>query len=391
MNQKQKKIRYFILVFIFGLNFIFGQNYSRNVLWNKTENIPIPYATIKGLENYSISNENGVFEFQKTTSKITIQSFVYETLEIDYTFLKENDTIFMKPLTYELDEVVISKDGLYTKMLKTVLTDYALEPHKEKFFLRAIIRKNNELYKIVDFSGLIEKQALFDTKSKPMPKNNYKVQIENVRKVGIENKDVDFKLFSFNEFLTNIIRIAFNKDQFNIAYESTSDKDSKKITLEPKDADKIKTQGFYILNDDNTFKEANVIYNNKNAEFENLGKSKYRTVFSNWKSEFERNIQTDKYQLSKAILKGKTEVYEESESYIFNFSYVYYAEPIDNSTEVKNNVNLSKDMFELKGEYKLEYWKNIEILTLTNEMQEFINKVNTSGKNSDFKTKTNIN
>lgn len=391
MNQKQKKIRYFILVFIFGLNFIFGQNYSRNVLWNKTENIPIPYATIKGLENYSISNENGVFEFQKTTSKITIQSFVYETLEIDYTFLKENDTIFMKPLTYELDEVVISKDGLYTKMLKTVLTDYALEPHKEKFFLRAIIRKNNELYKIVDFSGLVEKQALFDTKSKPMPKNNYKVQIENVRKVGIENKDVDFKLFSFNEFLTNIIRIAFNKDQFNIAYESTSDKDSKKITLEPKDADKIKTQGFYILNDDNTFKEANVIYNNKNAEFENLGKSKYRTVFSNWKSEFERNIQTDKYQLSKAILKGKTEVYEESESYIFNFSYVYYAEPIDNSTEVKNNINLSKDMFELKGEYKLEYWKNIEILTLTNEMQEFINKVNTSGKNSDFKTKTNIN
>lgn len=391
MNQKQKKIRYFILVFIFGLNFIFGQNFSRNVLWNKTENIPIPYATIKGLENYSISNENGVFEFQKTTSKITIQSFVYETLEIDYTFLKENDTIFMKPLTYELDEVVISKDGLYTKMLKTVLTDYALEPHKEKFFLRAIIRKNNELYKIVDFSGLVEKQALFDTKSKPMPKNNYKVQIENVRKVGIENKDVDFKLFSFNEFLTNIIRIAFNKDQFNIAYESTSDKDSKKITLEPKDADKIKTQGFYILNDDNTFKEANVIYNNKNAEFENLGKSKYRTVFSNWKSEFERNIQTDKYQLSKAILKGKTEVYEESESYIFNFSYVYYAEPIDNSTEVKNNINLSKDMFDLKGEYKLEYWKNIEILTLTNEMQEFINKVNTSGKNSDFKTKTNIN
>ncbi len=379
------------MVFLLGLNFIFGQESSRNVLWNKIENIPIPYATIKGLENYSISNENGVFEFQKTTSRITIQSFVYETLEIDYTFLKENDTIFMKPLTYELDEVVISKDGLYTQMLKTVLTDYALEPHKEKFFLRAIIRKNNELYKIVDFSGLVEKQALFDTKSKPMPKNNYKVQIENIRKVGIEDRDIDFRLFSFEEFLTNVIRIAFNKDQFNIAYESTTDKVSKKITLKPKDIDKIKTQGFYILNDDNTFKEANVIYDNKNAEFEKLGKSKYRTVFSNWKSEFERNSQIDKYQLSKAILNGKTEVYEESESYIFNFSYIYYAEPIDNSTEVKNNINLSKDMFDLKGEYKQEYWKNIEILTLTKEMQEFINKVNTSGKNSDFRTKTNIN
>ncbi|MFT5214198.1 MAG: hypothetical protein ACI9WV_001927, partial [Patiriisocius sp.] len=31
-----------------------------------------------------------------------------------------------------------------------------------------------------------------------------------------------------------------------------------------------------------------------------------------------------------------------------------------------------------------------EILTLTDEMQEFINMVNSSGKNSDFKTKTNM-
>lgn len=394
MNQKQylnRLYRLYILLFLFSSNVIFGQESSRNVLWDKTDNIPISYATIKGLENYAISNESGVFEFQKTDGKITIQSVVYETLETNFKFLKANDTIFMKPLTYELDEVVISKDGLYTQMLKTVLTDYALEPHREKFFLRAVIRKNNELYKIVDFSGLIERQALFDTKSKPMPKKNYKVQIENIRKVGIEDKDIDFRLFGFKEFLTNIIRIAFNKDIFNIKYESTTDKGSKKITLKPKDKEKTKIQGFYILNNDKTFKEANVIYDSKNAEFEKLGKSKYRTVYSNWKSNFERNLQTNKLQLSKAILKGKTEVYEENENYVFNFSYLYYAVPIDDTTEIKNNINLSKDMFDLKGEYNQEYWRNHEILTLTKEMQEFINIVNESGKNSDFRTKTNIN
>ncbi len=391
MNQKQYLNRLYILLFLFSSNVIFGQESSRNVLWDKTDNIPISYATIKGLENYAISNEDGVFEFQKTDVKITIQSVVYETLETNFKFLKANDTIFMKPLTYELDEVVISKDGLYTQMLKTVLTDYALEPHREKFFLRAVIRKNNELYKIVDFSGLIERQALFDTKSKPMPKKNYKVQIENIRKVGIEDKDIDFRLFGFKEFLTNIIRIAFNKDIFNIKYESTTDKGSKKITLKPKDKEKTKIQGFYILNNDKTFKEANVIYDYKNAEFEKLGKSKYRTVYSNWKSNFERNLQTNKLQLSKATLKGKTEVYEENENYIFNFSYLYYAVPIDDTTEIKNNINLSKDMFDLKGEYNQEYWRNHEILTLTKEMQEFINIVNESGKNSDFRTKTNIN
>ena len=386
MKQKLK-----ILIFLFSSNFLFGQELSINVLWDKVDNIPISFATIKGLENYAISNEDGVFEFKKTDSKITIQSVVYETLEIDYKFLKANDTIFMKPLTYELDEVVISKDGLYTQMLKTVLTDYALEPHKEKFFLRAVIRKNNELYKIVDFSGLIERQALFDTRSKPMPKKNYKVQLDNIRKVGIEDRDIDFRLFSFQEFLTNIIRISFNKDMFNISYESEKEKDSKKITLKPKDKDKTKIQGFYILKNDKTFKEANVVYDNKDAEFEKLGKSRYRTVFSNWKSNFERNSQTDKLQLNKATLNGKTEVYEESENYVFDFSYVYYAVPVDNTTEIKNNVNLRKDMFDLKGEYNQEYWKNHEILTLTKEMQEFINKVNESGKNSDFRTKTNIN
>ena len=390
MNQKNLIFRLCSLIFLISSNFTFGQETSLNILWDREEDKPIAYATIKGIENYTISNEDGVFEFQKTTGKITIQSVVYETLEFDFESLKAKDTIFMKPLTYELDEVVISKDGLYTQMLKTVLTDYALEPHKEKFFLRAVIRKNNELYKIVDFSGLIEKQALFDTRSKPMPKKNYKVQIENIRKVGIENRNIDFSLFSFKEFFTNIIRIVFNREEFDINYETTSNKGSRKIILNPKDSKKSLFNGYYILNEDNTFREADVIYNNKNAEFENVKNSKYRTILSNWKSNFERNPLTDKLQLNKATLKGKTEVYEEEVKDIFDFNYIYYSIPINNSEKIKNNINLNKDMFDLNGDYNSEYWKNNEILTLTIEMQEFINKVNESGKNSDFKTKTNM-
>lgn len=392
MNQKHKMNKLYLLIFIFSSNFIFGQESSINVLWNKIDNTPISYATIKGIENYAISNEDGVFEFQKTESKITIQSVVYETLDIDYKFLKANDTIFMKPLTYELDEVVISKDGLYTQMLKTVLTDYALEPHKEKFFLRAVIRKNNKLYKIVDFSGLIEKQALFDTRSKPMPKKNYKVQIENIRKVGIEDRDIDFSLFSFKEFFTNIIRIAFNREEFDINYETTLEKSSSKIILNPIDSGKNLYSGYYILNNDNTFKEADVTYSNENAKFEKVRNSKYRTILSNWKSSFERNPMTNKMQLNKATLKGKTEVYEDEEQVkdIFDWNYVYYSIPIENTEQLKNNINLNKDMFDLKGKYNVEYWKNQNILYLTNEMQEFINKVNATGKNSDFKTKTNM-
>ena len=390
MNKEQLIVRFYLLIFLTSSNLIFGQETSFNILWDKEEGKPISYATIKGLENYSISNEFGVFEFEQTTNKISIQSVVYETLEIDFNFLKANDTIFMKPLTFELDEVIISKDGLYTQMLKTVLTDYALEPHKEKFFLRAVIRKNNELYKIVDFSGILEKQALFDTRSKPMPKKNYKIQIENIRKVGIENREIDFALFSFQEFLTNIIRIAFNREEFDISYETTSDKSSSRITLDPIDSEKSLYRGYYILNEDNTFKEADVTYSNENAKFENVKNAKFRTILSNWKSSFERNQMTNKIQLNKATLKGKTEVYEEQVKDIFDWSYVYYSIPVVNTEKIKNNINLNKDMFDLKGDYNSEYWKNQEVLSLTDEMQEFINKVNSTGKNSDFKTKTNM-
>lgn len=134
MKQEQVIFKFYLLLFLTSSNLIFAQETSLNTLWDIEENKPISCATIKGLENYAISNKIGVFEFQKTNSKISIQSVVYETLEVDFNFLKVNDTIFMKPLIYELDEVIINNDGLYTNMLKTVLTNYALEPHKEKFF-----------------------------------------------------------------------------------------------------------------------------------------------------------------------------------------------------------------------------------------------------------------
>ena len=48
-------------------------------------------------------------------------------------------------------------------------------------------------------------------------------------------------------------------------------------------------------------------------------------------------------------------------------------------------------MFDLKGKYNQDYWENHDVLTLTKEMQEFISKINESGKNSDFRTKKYIN
>ena len=96
-RMKQKHFFIIFLSFLINSNFLFSQS-TLNVLWDKDEDKPIAYATIKGIKNYSVSNEKGVFELEKMDGKITIQSVVYETLEIDYNFLKTKDTIYMQPL-----------------------------------------------------------------------------------------------------------------------------------------------------------------------------------------------------------------------------------------------------------------------------------------------------
>jgi len=379
----------YIIFFITVL--AYAQNPTNHILWDKVNNEPIQYATIKTNEDYSISNENGNFEVNESQGKIFIQNIAYKKLEIDYEFLKQKDTIFMLPNIYELDEVtLLNIEDKYNKMLKTILTDYALEPHQEKFYLRAVVRKNGDLYKIIDFSGFIEKKALFSTRSKPMPKKNYTLQLENIRKVGKENRTVDFEMLSFEYFFNHIVSMYLSPKIYDLSYEVTDDNDLSKIILTPKDPIQTFSRGQYILNDDNTFNEVEIEFNNQNASFQNVGNVKFRTVYLYTKTNFERNPLNEKIQLNKAIHKAKTEVYDEKDNKdIFEVNYIFYANPVINK-DLKNNVNLKKDIFELNGRYDEDYWKNNDKLPLTTEMQEFINEVNSSGKNSDFKTKTNI-
>jgi hypothetical protein len=369
----------------------YSQSKISRVLWNKVDNLPVEYATISSNENYTISNEDGVFEFEKTLEKIIIQNIAYEKLELNYDFLVSNDTIYIKPNVYELDEVIIEKDSEFNNMLRTILTDYALELHQEKFFLRATIKKNNEYYKIVDFSGHLEKETLFDTRTKPMPKKNYIVQIDNIRKVGFENREYDFELLSFKTLLNRIVSIYLSPKIYNLSYEKSNISDFIKINISPKNINETTTKGYYLVNEsDNTFNEVYILNENKDAEFDKIRDIRFRTPFFELKSNFKRNTKTNNLQLNQAIIKSITEVYSKDGTDIFEVNYIFYANPISKPIEIKNNIKLTKDMFELNGKYDSKYWENNEILLLTKEMQEFINKVNTSNNKSDFRTQTNM-
>jgi hypothetical protein len=390
MTTNQKLLLLFIVTFFCGGTSI-AQNTTEKILWDKSENIPVPYATIKSDQTYTISNEKGYFAIDFKSGKLLIQNLSYQNLEIDAAYFKNNDTIFMKSAVYELDEVVIDKNDGFNKMIQTVATEYALEPHQEKFFLRAIIKKNNVFYKIVDFSGYVEKKTLFGTLTKPFPKKNFKVQIENIRKAGLEHKDYDFQLFSLNIFLKETTSLILHPNLYNYTYKSTEEDKFTKIIATAKDNAVTKTKGYYIVdNSNNTFNEASYTHKNDDAKFTEKRNIKFRNKTFEVQSNFARNEKTNKYQLNLSVLKHTTELFANGERDVFEVTYIYYAYPLTNEMKIRNNVNLDIDMFKLRGKYNAKYWEENQILTLTAEMQEFINKVNSSNEKSDFKSKSNM-
>lgn len=371
------------LLFFTTLN---AQEKNKKILWNKIDNVPVEFATIKSNDQYSLSNSEGFFELLKNQD-VTIQCLGYNTLQLHNKDLISTDTIYLQPKIFEMEEVVVVAEGAYKKMVKTILSEYALEPHSENFYLRVVVKRNEELYKIIDFAGYVEKQTLFGTNQKPYPKNNYKVHINNVRKVGKENRTIDYALYNFNEFFTIIAAIVLKPDTYKLKYEISNDNSISKIVAKPKEPENNFTNGVYLLNEDNTFGNVEIISNLNSTPYSILGKHKHKTTYYYKNTFFERNRFSNKMQLNKSIIKATTEVVtKEEEKQVFKATYFYYSNPVQNII-VKNNVSLTKDMFEIQMDYNEEYWRNNDnILPLTKEMEEFVNKINSEEKTKEFRT-----
>ena len=113
------------LLFFTTLN---AQEKNKKILWNKIDNVPVEFATIKSNDQYSLSNSEGFFELLKNQD-VTIQCLGYNTLLLHNKDLISKDTIYLQPKIFEMDAVVVVAEGVYKKMVKTILSEYALEPH----------------------------------------------------------------------------------------------------------------------------------------------------------------------------------------------------------------------------------------------------------------------
>ncbi|WP_166388023.1 carboxypeptidase-like regulatory domain-containing protein [Polaribacter sp. 11A2H] len=381
-----KKILLILIISV--INKSFSQNKLNGIILNYETKEPIEYVDIYNKSNFTSTNSEGRFSFTSESDSIKIRLIGYE--QIYTTFNKiNNDTIFLKSKFEELDEIVLSNTNPIIKIYKSVADNYPSEPYSETFFLRCYIRKNGKLLKIQDLYGVVNRKTLFGTSEKPMPKKNYMSNIRNVRKAGIYEEDVYFKMYNLKQIFDEIGGVGLNIKEYDFNENVSKDKNFVKYSFFPKSESKSKNEGHYLIDkNNNAFTEFHLNQIDTTSSYKENRGIKYRTTNYEKSIFFKQNTNWNKYFIHKAKINAETEVIDkDGVKNIYNVSYSFIVLE-QNKIEINKKQSINKDIFKFKKPFSSEFWKNQEYLLLTKEMKDFLETVKSS--NNEFKTTTNM-
>lgn len=380
-----------ILLIIFLPISLTAQYKVSGVVLDQASSKPLEFVDIYNEEANTSSNENGRFEFSTKDSIINFNLLGYEKKTFSISQIKR-DTIFLKKKFFELDEVIISDlDEPIKAVFKQIVSNYPLEPYSETFFMRSLLKKENEIIKLQDISGLVERQTLFSTSKNPMPKNNYKVEIKNMRKAGDKEKDIYFEMFSLEEFFKAITSLYMNPKFYDYEMKAVKDETFIKYYFKPKQNSELSSNGFYLVHSkDNAFNEYYLIDEGNNKPFKERGDIKYRTYYYELNIKFKKDQIDKKHYLDIAKLIAKVEVINQDNKSIFYEAEYQWLAQNHGDFKVDKNTSMSKDLFKMDEPYDPNFWQNQNQLLLTEEMQKFLIGLNKSEKN-EYQTTPQVN
>lgn len=368
----------FFFVFVFSSFTLFSQNRKDLLVKDSLTGEAIDFATItsKGIEQYT--NADGKFN-TLIGEKICIEKPGY----ISNCFLVNDNlnVVLLSPKIYNIEEVIIEK---YPSILKNAFwnleKNYSFSPYNEEFDLRVILRKNNEINKLEDISGIYNRKLLFATNKIEYPKENFIFQIFNLRKVGTKENKIDYEFFSLDKLLTSFASVYVDVKNFNFSREETKTKDVSRLTFNSKKQD---TKGYYYINnEDFAISEFYIDSKMNNSEYKKKGNIEYRTISYTLNTFFDKNPSVGKYTISSAKLTTIVEIKMPTGNKIqYTCEYNYIGRNSFNNLKINSNVSSQKDIFELRGNYNESLFNSNKNLSLTNEMQNFIDKARNSPKN----------
>ncbi|WP_133688752.1 hypothetical protein [Maribacter spongiicola] len=340
-----------------------------------------------------MTNSDGRFQFSSSLDSIIVYSVGYDKLTT--TSQKAKDTIYLNKSVLELNEVTVTNEKtLWQKVRDSIESNYPIYPYKEKFLLRGVLRYNGEITRIQDIQGKLERRTLLYTKDIDPDKKDFNVELTNMRKVGLvrDENDVYFIFQSFYGLFMDLIPVNATGDDF-ILSEATFD-NGKKVNLNFQSKPSIENENFsghYTINTENYAMEhfkMQVALEKK--PFSENANTKYRTISYNKEILLSISSNTNKYYITSAKYDVRVEQTDKKNSYTsyYDVSFILTTSDNEGDFEVKKNVSTSKDLFKINYPYDQSYWNAQNQLLLTDEMLDFIEKV--QDPNSEFKIRSNI-
>lgn len=367
---------------------IFSQKKITGTVVDKNTAEPIEFVDVFNGSDYTMTNEEGKFDFITKNDSITFNFLGYKKIKTTINQLNSDSlVVYLEPKTFDLNEVVVSnKNTAFHKMVKTIKNDFSPNDFDEEFFLRTILKRNDSIIKIQDLNGIINRKVLFSTTENPITKKNYKVYINHMRKAAYDKDDVYFKLLGFNELLTNLVRVAISTNDFIINKSFLKEDSLIKLRFKPKT--NIGTNGYYILNSDD-YSLNKVHYKDSIKQDYTIKKNiKYKTIYNELLVTFyKKETAIGKYRIDNAKLKYTVECYYKNTPISYDVTYIYKTskDPVQNFNK-KNKVSDRRDIFKIKHPFNKNYWSKNQQLKLTTEMLDFLKEL----ENSTSKTITNF-
>lgn len=391
------KVKIIVSCLVFFLSFYAEAQttQTKKVVVDKETKLPLDKVNIYNKKDSSLSNEEGVFSFVSDINELNFSLIGYENLKITFEDLKKADTIFLQSKIIELEEVIVGNEqAIMKKVYAKMRENYILEPYNENFFLRCVLKRNEEMARLQDIYGKISRKSIFKTKAQP--DNKCEVEILNMRKVGITDKE-DFVYFKFESFeklfdLNALIYLVL--DEYELTQEKNVAPDYLKISFLKKESNAMgqKTSGYFIINKSDYAIVENYFDFYDNPEivpFSKDGKVEYRTTRFKRTSNYKKNNTTNKYFLSNANADVRVEIPENGKvkKAFYDYSTHFFVTNSFIPEKVKSNLSMDKDIFKVKYPYSEQFWKNQNQLPLTTDLIHFLKQVS---ENKDNKKEFDI-
>ena len=391
---KMKKVVNALFLFLSLIQVITAQNYKiSKIIVDKITKIPLPYANVSNGVDATVSNVEGLFSFVSSKNEINFSFICYEPLETTFEAINKQDTIFLQPKAINLEEIVVGDMFPYMKkVLQNIRQNYKLTPYTENFFLRNVLKRDNQIERLQDIHGKSSRSAMFTNSDKI----EFSVEILNMRKTGILGKSdaIYFKFPDFNEFYAMILP---KIDTKYVAFreEKVADTLFKKINFESKESDEFgqKINGYLVIN---KFDYAIVEYyismydepeKSPYHETPFFSKHQYRTMKYDKTVRFSKNANNNKYYLSSAKFDCQLEVLADKKidkTFYYTLSMEYFTSKSFTNETIKSNFSVEKDIFKAKFPYSDEFWKNQNQLPLTTDLKDFLTTVAEKKNKKEF-------